>query len=235
MVVDLKIKKRFFEFDQKWRKSLFEPLDDPVVRRSAERHAWWIDHGVLRSLYTNSFEIAKGVYRSNQPSPARIEYLFSKGVRTIVNLRGASDQGAFLLEKDMCNRLGIKLINHQLAASSLKSKEVLLQLCEIFKRTKTPILMHCKSGSDRAGLAAAIYLIVVNGVDPRIAAKQLSIKYLHLRWYITGVLDYMMSEYVKAFENKGICFEKWLEKEYNRDELLETFFKGRGKWSMKKF
>ncbi len=94
--------------------------------------------------------------------------------------------------------------------------------------------MHCKSGSDRAGLASVIYLIAVKKINPSVAANQLSIKYLHLRWYITGVLDYMISEYVNAFEQTGIEFEDWLENDYDRDQLLTTFFNGRGKWSMRR-
>tara|TARA_B100000073_G_C23665839_1_gene546534 strand:- start:537 stop:1148 length:612 start_codon:yes stop_codon:yes gene_type:complete len=201
---------------------------------SAERHAWWIDHGLLRSLYDNEFEISKGIYRSNQPSPKKIEYWFRKGVRTILNLRGESDQGSYYLEKEACETLGIKLINHQLGASTLKPKEVLLELCEILKTIKGPLLMHCKSGSDRAGLASVIYLMVVKKINPSVAASQLSIKYLHLRWYITGVLDYMISEYINAFEQTGIEFEEWLENDYDRDQLLSTFFNGRGKWSMRR-
>ena len=193
-----------------------------------------MDHGLLRSLYDNEFEISKGIYRSNQPSPKKIEYWFKKGVRTILNLRGESDQGAYYLEKEACKTLGINLINHQLGASTLKSKEVLLELCKILKTIKGPLLMHCKSGSDRAGLASVIYLIAVKKINPSVAANQLSIKYLHLRWYITGVLDYMISEYVNAFEQTGIEFEDWLENDYDRDQLLTTFFNGRGKWSMRR-
>ena len=222
------------EFDRKWRESFSGNLKDPTRRISAERHAWWMDHGLLRSLYDNEFEISKGIYRSNQPSPKKIEYWFKKGVRTILNLRGESDQGAYYLEKEACKTLGINLINHQLGASTLKSKEALLELCKILKTIKGPLLMHCKSGSDRAGLASVIYLIAVKKINPSVAARQLSIKYLHLRWYITGVLDYMISEYVNAFEQTGIEFEDWLENDYDRDQLLTTFFNGRGKWSMRR-
>ena len=155
-------------------------------------------------------------------------------MRTILNLRGESDQGAYYLEKEACKTLGINLINHQLGASTLKSKEVLLELCKILKTIKGPLLMHCKSGSDRAGLASVIYLIAVKKINPSVAANQLSIKYLHLRWYITGVLDYMISEYVNAFEQTGIEFEDWLENDYDRDQLLTTFFNGRGKWSIRR-
>ena len=93
------------EFDRKWRESFSGTLKDPIRRISAERHAWWMDHGLLRSLYDNEFEISKGIYRSNQPSPKKIEYWFKKGVRTILNLRGESDQGAYYLEKEACKTL----------------------------------------------------------------------------------------------------------------------------------
>ena len=121
----MKIKKIFEDFDQRWRDSLSENLVDPIVRKSVERHAWWMDHGVLRTLYDNKFEIADGVYRSNQPSPSKIEYWSKKGVKTILNLRGESNQGSYFLEKEACEKMGIKLINFKIAASSLKSKEVL--------------------------------------------------------------------------------------------------------------
>ncbi len=229
----MKIKKIFEDFDQRWRGSLSEHLEDPIVRKSVERHAWWMDHGVLRTLYDNEFEIADGVYRSNQPSPSKIEYWSKKGVKTILNLRGESNQGSYFLEKEACEKMGIKLINFKIAASSLKSKEVLLELCDIFKNINTPMLIHCKSGSDRAGLASFIYLVTVKKIHPAIAAKQLSLKYLHLKWYITGVLDYMVDQYVKAFNDNGIQFEDWLRSGYDREKLLDIFFSGRGKWDFR--
>ena len=70
----MRIKDKFIEFDRKWRESFSGNLKDPIRRISAERHAWWMDHGLLRSLYDNEFEISKGIYRSNQPSPKKIEY-----------------------------------------------------------------------------------------------------------------------------------------------------------------
>ena len=38
-----------------------------------KRHAFWMDHEILRALYHNQSKVAPGVYRSNQPSPNRIK------------------------------------------------------------------------------------------------------------------------------------------------------------------
>ena len=65
---------------------------------SARRHAFWMDHEILRALYHNQSKVAPGVYRSNQPSPNRIKTWAKKGIKTIINLRGASNQGSYLLE-----------------------------------------------------------------------------------------------------------------------------------------
>ena len=41
------------------------------------------------------------------------------------------------------------------------------------------MVMHCKSGADRAGLMSALYLILNQDVSVDKAKNQLSLKYLH--------------------------------------------------------
>ena len=92
------LKNKFNHFDLEWRKS-FERFDgSKKLYYSAKRHAFWMDHEFLRVLYHNQSKVAPGVYRSNQPSPDRIKNWAKKGIKTIINLRGASNQGSYLLE-----------------------------------------------------------------------------------------------------------------------------------------
>ena len=92
------LKNKFNHFDLEWRRS-FEKFDgSKKLYASAKRHAFWMDHECLRVLYHNQSKVAPGVYRSNQPSPERIKNWAKKGIKTIVNLRGASNQGSYLLE-----------------------------------------------------------------------------------------------------------------------------------------
>ena len=100
-----------------------------------------MDHEVLRQFYHNDYEIHKDVYRSNQPSPERIISWKKRGVKTILNFRGQTNQGAYFLEKEACRDNGIKLIDFRLFATKLPSKDALLELERVFKSINTPFLM----------------------------------------------------------------------------------------------
>ena len=52
------------------------------------------------------------------------------------------------------------------------------------------MLMHCKSGADRAGLMSVLYRFLHEGVPLKEAKKELSLKYGHIRQAHTGILDY---------------------------------------------
>ena len=108
------LKQKFEKFDENWRSDL-EKTFTSSNKKSAEKHAFWIDHEFLRIFYHNNFQIAPGVFRSNQPSEKRIlEWQREKGIQSIINFRGESNQGAFFIEKNICKEIGIKLINIKL-------------------------------------------------------------------------------------------------------------------------
>ena len=89
------LKQKFEKFDENWRANLAKSFSSSN-KKSAEKHAFWIDHEFLRVLYHNNFQIAPGVFRSNQPSEKRIlEWQKEKGIQSIINFRGESNQGAF--------------------------------------------------------------------------------------------------------------------------------------------
>ena len=180
MNILFRLKQKFEKFDENWRSDL-EKTFSSSNKKSAEKHAFWIDHEFLRILYHNNFEIAPGVFRSNQPSEKRIvEWQKEKGIRSIINFRGESNQGAFFIEKNICEEVGINLINIRLYSSKLPEKEKIFKINEVFKNIKKPFLMHCKSGSDRAGLGSALYFLLVLKTPVEIAQKQLSLSLIHI-------------------------------------------------------
>ena len=223
------LKSKFDTFDFNWRQTFVEGLSDPMLRKSAIKHAYWIDHEVLRQFYHNDFEICRNVYRSNQPSPKRIKMWKERGIRTILNFRGKTNQGAYFLEKEACRCHEINLIDFRLFATKLPSKQSLFELEDVLKSIQPPFLMHCKSGSDRAGLGSALYFLYVLDAPIEIAQKQLSIKYLHLGGWTAGILDYMLMEFRVANKRNGIKFRDWLDTEYDAIELTEGFKKFRKK------
>jgi len=67
-----------------------------------------------------------------------------------------------------------------MSSSSEISTEEAEQLKAIFRDAPKPILIHCRSGADRTGLAAVIYLQQLAGVDEETAEWQLSPLYGHI-------------------------------------------------------
>ena len=217
------LKNKFNNFDLEWRKSLEKFDGSKKQYDSAKRHAFWMDHEILRALYHNQSKVAPGVYRSNQPSPNRIKTWAKKGIKTIINLRGASNQGSYLLELQKCNDLGIKLINYPLYATRLASSDELIGLGNLFEKINYPILLHCKSGADRAGLASVMYHLMVLDTPFQIARKHLSIRFLHLKFSRSGILDFMLDTYEKESEMTGLNFRTWIETKYDPNKLTKIY------------
>ncbi len=191
-------------------------------RRRSERHMYWRDHGVLRTIWTNFDAVAPGVYRSNYPSHARLEHYRDLGIKALFTLRGQSSNHHYVLEADSCRQLGLSL--HALALSARKAppKDLLRQVFEIFDVIPRPFLIHCKSGADRAGLVSALYLLD-QGATIEQARAQLSLRYLHLRFTKTGIQDHLLDVFAERLENGPINIRDWVAKEYD-PESLETSF-----------
>ncbi|MFN4159729.1 MAG: dual specificity protein phosphatase family protein [Gemmobacter sp.] len=121
------------------------------------------------------------VYRSNQPTPERLAaYARDHGIRTVLNLRGA-DPGAdwYEAERKAAADLGLALIDFPLSANRELSRERADALVTILKDAPKPLLIHCRSGADRTGLASVVYQAMVAGVDEDAAERQLSIRFGH--------------------------------------------------------
>jgi len=180
------------------------------------------DHGFLRLWWRNLHEVTPGVWRSNQPSPAQVADLKRCGIRTIVNLRGPSQWGSYFLEREACAQAGIEMIDTRLYSRMPPTPEEVEGLFEIFERAEKPLLMHCKSGADRAGLGAALYLLWA-GRSPEDALSQLSLRFLHLKHAKTGMLDAFIEAYQNAHRERGIAFRDWLHTDYDKQAMLDAY------------
>ena len=194
-------------------------------RTKAHLHAWFVDHEILRSMFRNFYALSNNAFRSNHPSPAFIKKLHEKyGVKTIISMRRADSSGAYLLEKEACDKYGITLINHPMSSRSLPDAEKVLQARDILKTAEYPILIHCKSGADRAGMMSVFYKHLIENESIEEALKQLSMKYGHFRWADTGKLDYFFDDYLQfKTQNPDIDFTEWLTQHYDKPALNKSF------------
>ncbi len=210
-----KIADRYFAWERHLRDSFGDDIETPKGRFWAYVHFHLMDHAFFRVLWTNMREIAPDVYRSNQPSPRRIAKWKAKGIQTVVNLRGAPIQSHGLLEEEACKAAGIDMVCLKFGARHAPDKTLLLELFEIFDDLKVPTVFHCKSGADRAGFVSALYLNMVAGHPMEKAAKQLSLRHLHVDFTPTGVLDYVLRVYMERNRRTPISFRDWVISEYD--------------------
>lgn len=212
-------------------------LSTPAGRSRALRELYLGDHHFLRARFSNLHQISNEMWRSNQPSPRQIhDHAEKRGIRTILNLRGASTKGFYLLEKEACAAAGIALVDFQLFSREPPSREKIFAARDLFRTIAYPALMHCKSGADRAGMGAFLYKILQQGAPFEEAAGQLSGRYLHIRQGKTGVLDAFCEAYARYNQERGRAredwkpFLEWVEEDYDAAAVKADFLKtlGRG-------
>jgi len=215
--------KRISAWERRLRVSYNTDLSTPENRRRAHVYNLWFDHAILRTVWTNQFPVAPGVWRSNQPTHARFVRLKAMGVRSILNLRGAGGAAHYLTEEESCRRLGLTLVNCTLQARDAAPRANIEALIAAFREIERPFVMHCKSGADRAGFAAAIYLMVIEGRPMTEARRMLGIKYIHFKWTRTGVLDFILDRFEARHAETGIGFEDWIATEYDHEAIQAAY------------
>lgn len=148
---------------------------------------------IANILVHGNFEpITEGeAYRSGQINEDKLEqYLKEYRIKSVVNLRG-ENSGADWYENEtaICKRLSVIHYDLAMTSSDRPNPDVVNRLMTIFSEAPRPVLIHCKSGSDRSGLAAALWKVVVDGEPKSVAEKQLSIRYGHFPVGQTSILD----------------------------------------------
>jgi protein tyrosine phosphatase (PTP) superfamily phosphohydrolase (DUF442 family) len=200
----------------------------PWLRRVAMAPASYVDmllvdHGIFRVVYSNTHRMSEKAWRSAQPAPHQLRGFAKAGVRTVINLRGERDCGSYWLERRACQRYGLKLVNYQMRSRAAPSREELWGAKKLFEEVEYPVLMHCKSGADRAGIMSVLYRHLHEGLPIEEAKKELSLKYGHIRQAHTGILDYFFERYIADNAVRPMPFFEWVDTVYDPNELRSTF------------
>lgn len=125
--------------------------------------------------------IAGEVLRSGQLTPEELaSYSRDHGIRSVLNLRGAMPgQSWYDDEIAAATALGLVHVDFAMSPTQGITVERSAELIELMRFLPKPLLVHCQRGSDRTGLAMALYLAGISGADEDTAAGQLSIWYGH--------------------------------------------------------
>jgi len=159
------------------------------------------------------------IYRSAQLSPGKLEKVVAEhGIRTVISLRRPRpDQGWYGKEKAVAESLGI--VHHDIAMDLTFSPRIdhLLELRDLIQNAPRPLLVHCKAGADRTGLASIMVKLLDGSSSLAEAREQVSWKYYVSRDDSMGIPFF--NGYAAWLDTVGLehstdRFNQWLENEY---------------------
>lgn len=201
----------------------------PQPRPAPGRRAWlnslFVDHALLRLPWRNWGVVESGrLYRSNHPLPWQLRDATRRlGLRTVINLRGErANCGSDRLGRAAAAELGLVHVDAPFESRGAPHKDRILRLAEILRGVPEPILIHCKSGADRTGLAAGLWLLL-QGRPVEEAMAQLSWRWGHVRQSRTGILDAFFEAYAQAQRERPRPFLDWLREDYDEVALRREF------------
>ena len=200
---------------------------DKLAQGGSRLPAWTdsllIDHAVFRVLWDNWAEVIPGrLYRSNHPTPGRLRAACRRhGLKTLINLRGHRQCGSDALSREAASRLGLIHVDMAFESRGAPHRDRILRFADIYSTLQTPALMHCKSGADRAGLAAGL-AILLEGGSAAAALAQLSWRFGHFNRSRTGILDAFFILYAQQAEGR-VGFLDWVRDEYDEAGLRRQF------------
>ncbi len=137
------------------------------------------------------------LYRANILQPEVLSrYINRKGIKSIINALGKKPTHEWWQkESRICARQGVTLYNVPLHAHEFMPPELLAELLDIFDKMQGPLMVHCRSGVDRSGTVAGLWLFEKGGATPYQALKQLSFK----RYGHFGVVHPQMRSFLKLW------------------------------------
>jgi undecaprenyl-diphosphatase len=117
-------------------------------------------------------------------------YVHKYEIKGIVNLLGDRPNEPWYREEiEVSVDHNLKHYDFSLPATREPTGEEVWKLTEIFKNAPRPVLIHCKAGADRSGLAAAIWKVIVDKEPKSEGGKQLSLWYGHIPIGRTVAMD----------------------------------------------
>ncbi len=146
----------------------------------------------------NMYMIDSGIYRSEQPNEEQFILLENYGISEILNLRqGYSDN-------DEAKGTKLKLHHINMRAGNIKDEDI-IEILRTIKNRKGNILIHCLHGSDRTGVAIAMYRIVFQNWTKEAAIEELKLEKLGFHGIFKNIPKYIENVDIEEIKkNLGI-------------------------------
>jgi protein tyrosine/serine phosphatase len=142
----------------------------------------------------NFHQVNEHLYRGAQPLSGGMRLLATKGIKTIVNLRG-EDEGTRVESTD-AREAGLRYFNVPMKGLSRPTDEQVEKVLAIINDSQNwPVFVHCNHGKDRTGTIIACYRISHDGWTSEKAKAEA--KHYGMSWVQFGMKDYIKDYYDK--------------------------------------
>ncbi len=183
-----------------------------------------------RALFEHNFYevVPERLYRSaRMPGDALGRVIDEHGIKSVIDMRlsGGEHDASGAGEEQIAAAHGAAYRHVPLTSSRTSQRERILRLLDAFDELTPPILVHCTSGSERSGVASAIWLIEKEHRSVAEASEQLGLRFgfnqfeRDLRTFFQGepTLDRVITEYAKARAQHEISFREWARESHLLD------------------
>jgi protein tyrosine phosphatase (PTP) superfamily phosphohydrolase (DUF442 family) len=151
------------------------------------------------------------VYRSMQPDEDQLaRWIERYGLRTVLCLRGPGAGSRASGRPSVA--ADIAFVQVPMSATRLPRPETLLALWRAFEQAEYPLLLHCRAGADRSGLASALYVLYRTGDLDQARSQLRLIPYGHLGMFGTEAMGEVLDRY-EPFHGR-LSFPDWVREHY---------------------
>jgi protein tyrosine phosphatase (PTP) superfamily phosphohydrolase (DUF442 family) len=164
------------------------------------------------------------VIRSAQPTSQLPRLVAEFHLRSILNLRGGNPADSWYdAEVRTAQASALTFYDLPMSATRRPTRRELLFLIGIFERCTYPLLIHCKSGADRTGLASALYLMTCKGEPPEQAEGTFALEFGHIPVAGTQHLHEPLHEYADWLKARRLPhtaerFRAWVKHDYRSSD-----------------
>jgi len=181
---------------------------------------------LLQPFYSQNIGIVDPgrVIRSAQPTSRADDMIREYKLASILSLRGGSPSDFFYAnEVRAAKEAGVSFYDLPLSATRRPKRRELLLLIDLLNKCEYPLLIHCKSGADRTGLASAIYRLEILGQPPERAKEAFTVLHSHVPWFGTQHLHEPFDEYAEWLAEQGLThapgrFRDWVKNDYRAED-----------------
>jgi len=165
-------------------------------------------------LFTVHPVIKNSIYRSAQLSGNNLQKnINTYHFKSIINLRGeAPKKKWYKTESNISKKNNVKLYDVRLSAYKFPVVTEVDSLVHILQTAEKPILLHCQSGADRAGLASALAIALEKDASLTDIETQISWKYFVNPFNSQSTGKLFFSAYERFLHENGLT--------HNRENLL---------------